>query len=227
MTPNSLGDALDEFARRSLVTRDKETGELWIADWPRWHLYNSPQARGALWSAIGKIQSRKLWITAKNAYESIPEPGKDKNKDKVKASSNEEEEPPSSQRKNPKGQPVEKPQVGPKRSPAGVLCWNDDDTRDAILLEQKHGLESIKTAVKVLMEENVVALPSRVAALFSEREAGLEAKWWTTESGTDRAALALGLKPLPGEHYPTLRLRIRTENERRRQSRDASVHQCD
>lgn len=44
MTPNSLSDALDEFARRNLIFRDKDTGEIWIVDWPRWHLYNTPQA---------------------------------------------------------------------------------------------------------------------------------------------------------------------------------------
>jgi hypothetical protein len=219
MTPNSLSDALDEFARRSLISRDKETGEIWIVDWPRWHLYNTPQARGALWSAIGKIQSRKLWISAKNAYESIPKPGKDKSKDKDKASSNEEEPATSgSKLNNPEGRADAKQPSGPKKSPAGVVCWSLDDFQEAALLEQKYGLETIKAVVETLRAADVVALPSRVAARFIKREAGLEAQWWTTDDGTEGAALALGLKLLPGESYPALRLRIRTEVERRRQS---------
>lgn len=90
------------------------------------------------------------------------------------------------------------------------------------MLEQKHGLETIKTVVETLRAANIVALPSRVGARFIKREAGLEAQWWTTDDGTERAALALGLKSLPGESYPALRLRIRTEIERCRQSHDVA-----
>jgi hypothetical protein len=211
MTSNSLDDALDEFARRGLISRDKETGEIWITDWPRWHSYSSPQARGALWSAIGKIQSRKLWITVKKAYESIPLPGKEKTKDKDKASSIEEVH-----------QAAAKPRHIRTKSAAGIVCWNTDDTQDAASLEQKYGLETIKAAVEALKAEDIVALPSRVAAHLVDRDAGLEAQWWMTESGTDRAAYALGLKPLAGETYPSFRARIRIEIDRRYQHQKGS-----
>lgn len=217
MTPTSIYDALDEFTKLGLISRDKETGEIWIIDWPRWHSFATPQAGGALWSAISKILSRKLWITVKKSYESIPHPRKGKNKGKDKASSNEEEKSPTtgdSKLNRTEGQAAAKPQSGPRKSLAGVVCWNTNDTLDADSLEQKYGLETIKAAVEALRVENIAALPSRVAAHLFERDTGLEAQWWMTESGTDRAAQTLGLKPFVGESYSSLRSRIRRESDR-------------
>lgn len=88
MTPDSLDDALDEFARRDLILRDKKTGEIYVTDWPRWHRFTTPAACGALWTSISKIQSRDLWIKVESAYKSTPSPCKGKNK--VKTSSTEE-----------------------------------------------------------------------------------------------------------------------------------------
>ncbi|CAJ0698503.1 hypothetical protein R11007_02811 [Ralstonia holmesii] len=88
MTPDSLDDALDEFARRGLILRDKKTGEIFVSDWPRWHRFGTSAARGALWTSISKIQSRDLWIKVESSYKSIPSPCKGKVKDK--ASSKEE-----------------------------------------------------------------------------------------------------------------------------------------
>lgn len=226
MTPTLLYDALDEFTRLGLISRDKETGEIWMIDWPRWHSFTTPQAGGALWSAISKIQSRKLWITVKKSYESIPQPGKGKNKGKDKASSNEEEKGPTTGDAKPnrtEGQTGAKPLLGPRKSLAGVVCWNANDTIDADSLEQKYGLETIKAAVEALRVENITALPSRVAAHVIERDAGLEAQWWMTESGTDRAAQALGLKPFLGESYSTFRSRIRRESDRQQMGTIISV----
>ena len=80
MTAASLDDALDEFSRRNLVLRDKSTGEIFVVDWPRWHNFSTLPARGALWSSIGRVQSRDLWIKIENTYKSIPAPSKDKDK---------------------------------------------------------------------------------------------------------------------------------------------------
>jgi hypothetical protein len=82
MTAASLDDALDEFSRRGLVLRDKSTGEIFVVDWPRWHRFSTPAAWGALWTSIGRIQSRELWIKVENAYKSIPSPSKGKEKGK-------------------------------------------------------------------------------------------------------------------------------------------------
>lgn len=60
MTPSSLDDALLEFKRRGLIEYDKDTGELFVVDWPRWHNYKTPAALGALRTSVEKIQSRKL-----------------------------------------------------------------------------------------------------------------------------------------------------------------------
>jgi hypothetical protein len=70
MTANSLVDALEEFERRNLIMWDRSTSEIFVVDWPRWHRFNSPAALGALRASVGKIQSKKLSMAVKKAYES-------------------------------------------------------------------------------------------------------------------------------------------------------------
>ena len=76
LTVDALEEALHEFERRKLVVLDRETGELFVLDWPRWHNFRTPASRGALWASIDRIQSAHLSTLAKKAYESIPRPGK-------------------------------------------------------------------------------------------------------------------------------------------------------
>jgi hypothetical protein len=82
MTAASLDHALDEFIRRGLILRDKSTGEIFVVDWPRWHNFSTPAARGALWTSINRIQSRELLIKVESVYKSVPSPGKGKDKGK-------------------------------------------------------------------------------------------------------------------------------------------------
>lgn len=83
MTAGSLVDALEEFERRKLIMWDRDTCELFVVDWPRWHRFGSPASLGALKASISKIQSKKLAAVVKNAYKSTLEGRKDKDKDKV------------------------------------------------------------------------------------------------------------------------------------------------
>lgn len=71
-----LEEALREFERRKLVALDNETGEIFVLSWPRWLNFRTPSARGALWTSLDRIKSRKLSTIAKSAYKSIPRPGK-------------------------------------------------------------------------------------------------------------------------------------------------------
>lgn len=226
MTPNSLNDAMDEFARRGLIDRDKITGEIWIVDWLRWHRFNTPQARGALWASINKIQSRKLWITVKKTYESIPEPGKgkEKTKDKDKASSNEEETSSSPPLVFPP--PVESAAPSKKinclsRSEAGINCWTIDDKNEATALEEVHGLENVKAAIKTLIDQGISPLPSRVSFVLNRgTESRLERDWSATEASTLRTGSALNVHPLPGESFQSFRERIclAIQNQKRRKA---------
>lgn len=68
MTANSLVDALQEFERRKLILWDQDTAEIFVTDWPRWHIFKSPAAKGALASSIKKIQSKKLLKAVIESY---------------------------------------------------------------------------------------------------------------------------------------------------------------
>jgi len=56
----ALLEALDEFSRRGLVDVDKETGEVAIVDWARWHKFDTPPRRRLAEDAIKRIQSPRL-----------------------------------------------------------------------------------------------------------------------------------------------------------------------
>lgn len=60
MTSASIADAMAELVRRGLVESDAETGEIALPDWFRFYHPRSPAARGAVESAINKINSKKL-----------------------------------------------------------------------------------------------------------------------------------------------------------------------
>jgi hypothetical protein len=203
MTAASLDDALDEFARRGLILRDKTTGEIYVVDWPRWHVFSSPPARGALWDSISKIQSRSLWIKVENAYKSIPKPGKGKEKSKGKASSEEEGSgppPPSRQQ--------------PTRSPSGIRCWTQEDHREAHVLAAQYGEQRIQEAVHALEKDGIEPLPSRVTKALQPRAVKLPPWWWKSESGTNAAADMCGLTAHPGEALSQFQQRIRDATER-------------
>ncbi|UKV76644.1 hypothetical protein FOC29_20140 [Burkholderia vietnamiensis] len=76
LSVDALDEALREFERRKLVLLDRETGEIFVLDWPRWRNFKTPAARGALWASIDRIKSPRLPTFVKKAYKSIPRPGK-------------------------------------------------------------------------------------------------------------------------------------------------------
>ena len=154
MTSNSLEDAIAEFERRRLIEYDKATGEIYVIDWPRWHLYKTPAAKGALKAAIEKIQSQKLRAFVKKAYESTLDDWKGKDKEKDKASSTKAEEAlPSNGPTKAVKQPV--------KSRAGILCWTNDDRNLAEELEKRYGVDAIRRAIAI-QPPGVAPLPSRV-----------------------------------------------------------------
>ncbi len=207
MTAASLDDALDEFARRSLILRDKTTGEIYVVDWPRWHLFSSPQARGALWDSISKIQSRSLWIKVENAYKSTPKPGKGKEKSKGKSKASSEEE--------DTGNPTPSRSMPTRsRSSSGVRCWTLEDRREAQALEAEYGGQCVRDAVNALEQDGIEALPSRVARALQPSAIKLPPWWWMSESGTKTAAEMCGLTANPGEESPQFQQRIRDAVER-------------
>ncbi|HDR8951137.1 hypothetical protein [Burkholderia vietnamiensis] len=206
MTASSLDDALDEFVRRGLIARDKVTGEIFVLDWPRWHRFATPAARGALWASIARIQSDVLRAKVESSYKSIPLPGKGKDKEKGKASSNEEE---------PSGKGIRlRSNVAPWRTSAGIRCWTDDDKREAEALERRYG-ERTRSAVAKLEDEDIEPLPSRVAALLKCGGTRLPAGWRDTEAATIAAARVLGLEANRGEFMEEFRRRIEQEVHRR------------
>ncbi len=70
----ALADALDEFERRQLVKIDKETGEIFILDWFRWHTFKTAARQDLLQNDIKKIQSTSLQkIIAEAAKSHLPE----------------------------------------------------------------------------------------------------------------------------------------------------------
>lgn len=221
MTQDSLEDALVEFKRRKLIEVDDKTGEIWIMDWPDWHRFNTPAARGALWASINKIRSQILRENVKKAYESIQIPSKEKKKDKEKVSSSKEEE--EEQGGNPP--PLSPPLAGatattrknastargPSRSLGRVKCWTNEDKQEAEQLELRHGVEQVQVAVEKLEEEGVEPFPSRVAQALLPRKDHpcVLAAWWTSEESTIKAAREIGLTARPGESMEQFRQKIR------------------
>lgn len=219
ITGSIVEDALHEFVRRGLVERDTETGEILVVDWPRWHRFETTAARGALWASIHKIQSRKLWITIKKTYETIPEPAKGKDKDKVKASSIEEESnnrpiPTSTSPKNnfsASSKNIKNQTPGPSRTLMGIKCWTEDDQKDAIFLQTKYGIQKVTDAVKQLESDDIDPLPSRVKSQLQGRltRLSLPSSWWSTGQGTVDAGKILKLDSPRGESMESFRQRIR------------------
>jgi hypothetical protein len=198
MTASSLDDALLEFKRRGLIDQDKETGEIFVVDWPRWHRYGTPAARGALRTSIEKIQSRRLWTSVKNAFEStlIDRKGKEKEKAKAKTSSKEEED----------GAPAPKRQA--RRS--GIVVWTRYDEEEALLLEDRFGPEQIRAAVEQLKDQGKDPLPARMSKLLLPRdETRLPAGWWQTVEMMNEAGATLGLTAHIGEQPSEFAARIR------------------
>lgn len=205
MTASSLEDALNEFKRRGLIEYDRETGEVFVLDWPRWHNYKTLPALGALQSSIEKIQSRKLWITVKKAYESTLQSWKGKDKAKVKASSIEEE-------------PVlpSRPQYKPCYSEHGVRIWTEEDKQQCAVLEAKYDGKEIQRAVQQLHENGKEPLPSRISKLLNmhPEDILLPQNWWLSIDGTNDAGKVLGLAANTGEHLSAFQHRIRMELDR-------------
>jgi hypothetical protein len=206
MTASSLDDALSEFKRRGLIEFDNETGEIYVVDWPRWHNYKTPAAVGALKASLDKIQSKKLGITVKNAYESILRDWKGKDKVKAKTSSKEEE--PDATNQEPKQ---------PRLSAAGIRIWTDQDEQQVQRIENAYTAEQIKNAVTVLTEQGKDPLPMRVSRLLSSARDSwlLPDGWWSSEASTKAAGRTLGLEPRIGELAQEFRERIRSEAQRR------------
>ncbi len=195
MSPNSLDDALDEFVRRKLIVRDKETGELYIVDWPRFHRFSTPAARGALWASIGKIQSINLRDLAEKAYKSIPLPSKGKDKGKDKNSSIEEESAGMPAVASPEASVHNKKTRGlfPFYSHSGILCWTDKDTQEAEKLELKHGVEMIEKVVQELDSKDIHPLPSRVMNAILNTRSLVAPNWRSSDRGIEEAARKLNL----------------------------------
>ncbi|MFZ5580134.1 MAG: hypothetical protein ACOZAQ_06710 [Pseudomonadota bacterium] len=60
ITHEVLMDTLGELANKGIVEVDEETGEVAIADWGRWHKFNTPPRRRLAEDAIKHIQSPRL-----------------------------------------------------------------------------------------------------------------------------------------------------------------------
>lgn len=60
ITAPAIRDALSEFARRDLIEMDEETGEVFVADWYRFHKFEAPSRRRLAEDSIRRIQSPRL-----------------------------------------------------------------------------------------------------------------------------------------------------------------------
>ncbi len=56
----ALEEALREFERRELIIYDNDTGEIFVRDWFRFHVFNSARARAIVRADIQKIRSSKI-----------------------------------------------------------------------------------------------------------------------------------------------------------------------
>ncbi|ASU38152.1 hypothetical protein hmeg3_07455 [Herbaspirillum sp. meg3] len=211
MTANTLRDAIDEFRRRGLLDLDKDTGEVYVIDWPRWHLFKTPAALGALRSSVNRIQSKKLLITVKNAYKSTLDGCKGKDKVKDKVSSLEEEMDGRLERPQKQKQAFAKPY----RSEAGILCWTEDDKFFAENLLKAFGKEIIQKTVAELETEGVEPLPSRVSKILnlvsSPLPKGIPKNWLVSDDLTILAGNAIDLQARRGESMEAYRQRIKNQ----------------
>lgn len=82
----ALADALEEFERRELVKMERETGEIFIMDWFRWHTFKNAARRGLLEADALKIRStalRKLVVNAAKPHLSEKSYSCDLRQDKI------------------------------------------------------------------------------------------------------------------------------------------------
>lgn len=208
---SNVEDELGELCKRDLVSRDKDTGEIFVTDWPRWHRFNTPAALGALRSSVDRIQSQRLGTTVRKAYESTlsAAKGKEKGNGKAKASALAEE---ALAHRSPAAAAPRgiSPNVR-SVSPGGIWCWTDQDSEQAQSLEERHGVEKILEVTKVLENQGIEPLPSRVLRsikLNTDSAEALPHNWWDSEQGTLIAAEVLDIEAWPGEKYNDLRQRI-------------------
>ncbi|MFC4518819.1 hypothetical protein [Cupriavidus pinatubonensis] len=200
MTSSSLADALAEFQHRGLVELDPVTGEVLLPDWFRFYVPRTPAARGAVESAINKILSTVLQRKVEKSYESMASAGKGKDKAKAKVkgkASSKEEEPSGGGGANIPG-----------RSKAGIRCWSPDDLDGALAIEQKYGLDRVRTAVVELELKEVDPLPSRVSRALQEEGQQPIGAWWQSDAATIDFASQLGLEAYRGETMNAFRQRV-------------------
>ena len=60
LSPDALDGGVDTLGAANLIERDKETGEIFILDWFRFHHFKTEKSKKMLDGAIGKIASDRL-----------------------------------------------------------------------------------------------------------------------------------------------------------------------
>jgi len=181
MTSSSLADALAEFRLRRLVDLDKATGEILLPDWFRWYWPGTPAARGAVDSALSKIQSPVLREKAKNLYESMADGRKEKGKEKGKVSTAAAAVlPPATAAAAVDVPPSLRQAASGKRRrerPSGLVSWTPDDEVEAERMEADmdlppDGLAAAIAAVRAAGKQPVPGLVAReLERLIAARKA--------------------------------------------------------
>lgn len=210
-TPCVIEEALNEFCNRGLIEHDKLTGEIFVTDWPRWHNFKTPAARGALWSSIEKIQSQKLLEKVKIIYELIPRPPKQKDKNRIDYNNDKTSVYNNNLANFNDTKLNDQPSNVPAKSKTGIRIWTIEDQSEANYLEKHYGEAFVSEAVLELLNQGIDPLPSRIRSKLYASKAGttLPPHWWSNEASTIEAGKFLKLEPRPGELLVEFRNRIR------------------
>lgn len=178
ITADALIEALNGFEKISLISEDKETGEIFINDWFRFHKFDSAIRKNMLCRAISKIQSQKLQnlVLAKKAEidtkssvifeKSTSYKPKERKVNEMKSSAckHAEEVPACLQiNENEKPQKPKSPNPADRKEKVlveGVQCWGllngkNEEVDEADLILNKIGVEKFRKIVERCIKNGV------------------------------------------------------------------------
>lgn len=180
-------EILRTLQAQTLITRCEDTGEIYVENWPEWHLFKSTAAKSVLKTAIGSIKNTKMKTRLLEQYRHILGPENFKTEYESNAA-----------------------------LWHGIYLHNDRDFQIAKKVDERFCVEIIIQAIHELIDQNQRVLPSAILKKLSPKSNAKPFSTGTLNSHQSimNAANRLGINPRPGESYDELRTRIDIEIEK-------------
>lgn len=187
---------LDTLVSAGLIEFEKETGELFIVDWFRFHTFKSSVAKRCFDSDLKKVQSQRLKnMIAEKSKTCFPTATATATATTTRTvSCMHQQEGRSAPQKQPAPDGAGAGACKKKTLENGVVCWSDDDRLQVQKLIDTCGQELVSEAAKKMAEEGIEPLPSRVSKILKGQNHGKPE--WDNIRNEEEGASALAASSL-------------------------------